>query len=71
MVRHSMHTYGTGGYFHCANCECGLAQPLGPNNETCRTWDETELLPEDGLRMLSELGVQIGWMWAKDSGIIR
>ncbi len=70
-MRHKMHTYATGGFFHCANCKCGKAQELGPFNAKCSSWDDTQLLPEESLMLLSKLGVPIGWFWKEDAGKVR
>lgn len=70
-MRHKMHTYATGGYFHCASCECGRAQQLGPNNETCSIANKALNIPEESLQLFSELGIPIGWLWKEDAGKIR
>jgi hypothetical protein len=69
-MRHKMHTFYTGGYFHCSNCKCGKVQKLGPNDAICAIAAEARYFPEENLMLLSQLGVPIAWFWEEDSGKI-
>ncbi len=57
-MRHKIHPYEMGGFFHCVTCPC--KEPLDKDKHQC-AWAENILdVPEQTLLLLSSLGVKIG-----------
>lgn len=57
VMKHRMHQFKSGGFFHCAGCPCEKQL-----TSECTIANESFNVPEENLKLLSKLGVKISYM---------